>query len=319
MSKRTTLIFSVLVAYIVLQFLWWEVLLVKQSNSIIKEKQNLVALSSSNLDTIQHNIKILDDKRKMQVYMITGEGTVFLLLLLAGIYVVRKSIKKETELSNQQKNFMLSVSHELKTPIAASKLQLQTLLKYDLEKDKQKELLTNALTETNRLHKLLDNVLLANTIQYNNLVMQKAEFNLGELLEQTLYRYFKKEVDEKDITSSINPNITYNGDKDLLQSVFINLIENAVKYSPQKIDITITLQLHNNKPVFEIIDCGQGIADNEKEKIFENFYRCGNEDTRKTKGTGIGLHIVKQICELHQIKVSVTDNNPQGSKFNIQF
>ena len=90
MSKRTTVIFSVLVAYIVLQFLWWEVLLVRQSNSIIKEKQNLVALSSSNLEIIQRDIKTLDDKKKMQVYMITGEGTVFLLLLLTGIYFVRK-------------------------------------------------------------------------------------------------------------------------------------------------------------------------------------------------------------------------------------
>ena len=85
--------------------------------------------------------------------MIVGEGTVFLLILLFGVYQVRKSIKKETELANQKSNFILSISHELKTPIAATKLQLQTLLKHDLERDKQKELLHNALNENNRLHK----------------------------------------------------------------------------------------------------------------------------------------------------------------------
>lgn len=319
MSKRTTLIFSVLVSYIVLQFLWWEVLLVRQSDNIISLKQNIAALSSSDDTIILRDIADLQKKKNARVYMIVGEGTVFLLILLYGIYQVRKSIKRESELANQKSNFILSVSHELKTPIAATKLQLQTLLKHDLERDKQKELLNNALNENNRLHKLVDNVLIANQIENNNLSIQKENINLSELIETTVKRYFSEKIEKKNIILNIEPNIFFSGDKELLPSIFINLIENAIKYSFEKVAIDVVLKNINNNPVLEIKDQGCGISDEEKETVFQKFFRSGSENTRKTKGTGIGLFIVKSICDLHQIQIKILNNQPSGSVFQIQF
>lgn len=319
MSKRTTLIFSVLVGYIVLQFLWWEVLLVRQSDNIILLKQNIAALSSSDDNIILRDIADLQKKKNARVYMIVGEGTVFLLILLFGVYQVRKSIKKETELANQKSNFILSISHELKTPIAATKLQLQTLLKHDLERDKQKELLNNALNENNRLHKLVDNVLMANQIENNNLSIQKEQLNLSELLENTVKRYFLEYLENNHVTLSIEPNIIYVGDKELLPSIFINLIENAIKYSFEDIKIEVILKKLNSNTVLEISDQGCGILDQEKETVFQKFFRSGSENTRKTKGTGIGLFIVKSICDLHQITIKLANNQPKGSIFQIQF
>ncbi len=319
MSKRTTLIFSVLVGYIVLQFLWWEVLLVKQSDNIISLKQNIAALSSSDDKIIFRDIADLQQKKNVRVYMIVGEGTVFLLILLFGVYQVRKSIKRESELANQKSNFILSVSHELKTPIAATKLQLQTLLKHDLERDKQKELLTNALTENNRLHKLVDNVLMANQIENNNLTLQKENLNLSELLENTVKRYFSEQLEKKHISLNIEPNIFYSGDKELLPSIFINLIENAIKYSFETLYIEVILKNIHNKPLLEIKDQGCGISDQEKNTVFQKFFRSGSENTRKTKGTGIGLFIVKSICDLQQIQIKILNNQPAGSVFQIQF
>lgn len=319
MSKRTTLIFSILVGYIVLQFLWWEVLLVKQSDSIISLKQNIAALSSSDDNIILREIANLQHKKNLQLYMIVGEGTVFLLILLFGVYQVRKSIKRESELANQKSNFILSVSHELKTPIAATKLQLQTLLKHDLERNKQKELLSNALHENNRLHKLVDNVLMANQIENNNLSIQKENLNLSDLLETTVKRYFAEHLENKHISLDIEQNIFYSGDKELLPSVFINLIENAIKYSFDEIIIQIVLKTINNKHVLEVKDNGIGILDKEKETVFLKFYRSGSENTRKTKGTGIGLFIVKSICDIHQLNIKIINNQPTGSVFQIQF
>jgi K+-sensing histidine kinase KdpD len=318
-SKRTTVIFSILVGYIVLQFLWWEVLLVKQSNSIISLKQNIAALSSSDDKIILRDIAILQQKKTAQMYMIVGEGTVFLLILLFGIYQVRKSIKTENDLANQKSNFILSVSHELKTPIAATKLQLQTLLKHDLDREKQKELLNNALNETSRLHKLVDNVLIANQIENNNLSIQKENVNLSELLETTVKRYFSEHIEKAIIKLNIEPGINYLGDKELLPSLIINLIENAIKYSFEIINIQVNLKMVNNKPLLEVSDNGCGITDHEKEIIFHKFFRSGNENTRITKGTGIGLFIVKSICDLHHIKIKVLNNNPTGSIFQLQF
>ncbi|MES2133221.1 MAG: HAMP domain-containing sensor histidine kinase [Bacteroidota bacterium] len=319
MSKRTTLIFTILLGYIVLQFLWWEVLLVRQSNDNISKEQKIAALSSPDNEIIIRDIAKLEQKKMKRVYMIVGEGSVFLLILLLGASLVRKSVRRETELANQQKNFILSISHELKTPIAASKLQLQTLLKHELDREKQKQLLSNALNETERLHKLVDNVLLANQIENDNLSIQKEELNMSELLQQTMSRYFQLQLDTQFIKLHIEQGIVYAGDKDLLPSVFINLVENAIKYSFETVDIEVVLRIVNSKPLLEVKDKGCGVSQPEKEKIFDKFFRSGNEDTRKTKGTGIGLYIVKRICNLHQAKIKVTDNTPSGSIFAVQF
>ncbi len=319
MSKRTSLIFTILVGYIVLQFLWWEVLLVRQSNENIYKEQKIAALSTTDPGIITRDIALLEKKKMMRVYMIVGEGSVFLLILLFGITLVRRSVKRENELANQQKNFILSVSHELKTPIAASKLQLQTLLKHELDRDKQKQLLTNALNETERLHKLVDNVLLANQIENDNLALQKETLDLSMLLQNTLGRYFQAQLDSGVLRYEIEPGITYSGDKDLLPSVFINLIENALKYSFETIEVCVVLKMQNGKPLLEVKDQGCGITTGEKQKIFEKFFRSGDEDTRKTKGTGIGLYIVKRICTLHQAKIAVLGNQPKGSVFQVQF
>ena len=251
--------------------------------------------------------------------MIVGEGTVFLLILLFGIYQVRKSIRKETALASQQSNFILSVSNELKTPIAATKLQLQTLLKHDLERDKQKELLNNALLETGRLNKLVDNVLMANQIENNNLSLQNEKLNLSELIELTVHRYFSEGINNSEIRLNLDHNVYMEGDKELLPSVIINLIENAYKYSFDKVEIEVVLKKLDQGFLLKIMDKGFGIPDKDKEQVFLKFFRGGNDQTRKSKGTGIGLFIVKSICDLHQLKISVTDNQPKGSVFQIHF
>ena len=319
MSKKTTIIFFVLVGYIVAQFLWWEVLLVKQSNELISAKQNLTALSSSDNTLIMSEINALEHKKALRLYMTVGEGTVFLFILLFGVNQVRKSMKKENELATQQNNFILSVSHELKTPIASTKLQIQTLLKHELDREKQIQLLNNALKETDRLHKLVDNVLLVTQVENKNTATDLKTINLSELIEDTIDRYFEMYVENKWLKLNVSPNTFIQGDKEILPSLIINLIENAIKYSYETLEVILNLKTENDSVLLEVIDSGCGINDLEKQKIFEKFYRSGNEETRKTKGTGIGLFIVKQICNMHQASIVVNDNKPCGSRFKISF
>lgn len=294
-------------------------MLVRQSNQIISEKQKLAALSSTNDDIIKRDIEDLQKKKTTKLYMITGEGTVFLLILLFGVYQVRKSVKKETELAKQQKNFILSVSHELKTPIAATKLQLQTLLKHELDRDKQKELLNNALSETERLAKLVENVLMAKQIENNNLIANKEEVDLSVFTERIINRYFADYLNAGTLKINIEPKLLLNIDTDLFPSILINLIENAIKYSYDHVNVEVNLRSQHQKPLLEVKDQGSGILEEEKQQVFQKFFRSGNENTRKTKGTGIGLFIVKYICDLHQAKVIVSNNIPKGTVFQIQF
>lgn len=302
-----------------MQFLWWEILLVKHSNAVISLKQNIAALSSSDEQIIKRDIEILQQHKTWQVYMIVGEGTVFLLILLYGVYQVRKSIKNETELGRQKNNFVSSISHELKTPIAATKLQLQTLLKHDLERNKQVEFLESALKETNRLQKLVENILFVNQLENTILNAQKQVFNLSELIEENVQRYFLSYYQDKKINLNVTKNLSYNGDKEMISSIIINLIENAIKYSFENIAVEIELIENNNKIELTVKDNGSGIEDSDKIKIFQKFYRTGNENTRKTKGTGLGLYIVKSICDLHQINISVKNNTPNGTVFKLIF
>ncbi len=315
-NSRSILIFTILFGYIILQFLWWEVLLVRQANDIINEKQKIIELTSTDADLLKTQIEELQHKKQMRTYMIVGEGTVFLLLLLFGIFKIKQAYNRETQLVQLQKNFLLSVTHELKTPIASTKLQLQTLLKHpELDSAKQKELIIGAVNETNRLNRLIEDVLLANQAENNNLKISKENFDVSELTEQTVKNYFPNEK----INVKVEKNLFCNGDKLLFPSIVINLVENAIKYSPETEQVKVNLQNKNGKLILEVYDNGIGIPDNEKQNVFEKFYRIGNEETRNAKGTGLGLYIVKKIADAHQARILILNNSPKGTIVNVEF
>ena len=316
--SRSIFIFTILFAYIILQFLWWEILMVKQTTEIINEKQKIVALTSTDPQQMQVEINQLLKTKKLKTYMIAGEGTVFLLLLLYGIYRIRKAYETETQLVAQQKNFVLSVTHELKTPIAATKLQLQTLLKHkQLEENQREQLLQSALKETNRLNRLIEDVLLASQAEKNELIINTEKINLSDLTKDTIENYYKEKISNGSLRINIEPEVNVMADKLLFPSIIINLIDNAFKYSPENPQVVFELKKEGQQAQIQVSDNGIGVDVSQKEKIFLKFYRVGNEETRKTKGTGLGLYIVKTIVQAHGGKISVSNNQLKGSVFTV--
>lgn len=292
-------------------------MLVRQTTQISNEQEKLMAITSTDAVSLEKEIDELRTKKQNRIYMIVGEGTVFLLLLLYAFYRIRKASEKEIELVTQQKNFLLSVTHELKTPIAATKLQLQTLLKHkQLDAVQQEQLLNNAINETNRLNRLIEDVLLANSAE-KNLVLNRENINVSELTEQVMSNYFSDKKAKGVLKSEIEKGIFATVDKLLFPSIIINLVENAFKYSPENSPVQISLSSQNGKLNLSISDNGFGISEKEKQKIFEKFYRVGNEETRNTKGTGLGLYIVEKIVVAHNGTIEVQDNKPKGSVFKI--
>ena len=316
--SRSIFIFTILFAYIILQFLWWEILMVKQTTEIINEEQKIVALTSTDPQQMQVEINQLLKTKKLKTYMIAGEGTVFLLLLLYGIYRIRKAYETETQLVAQQKNFVLSVTHELKTPIAATKLQLQTLLKHkQLEENQREQLLQSALKETNRLNRLIEDVLLASQAEKNELIINTEKINLSDLTKDTIENYYKEKISNGSLRINIEPEVNVMADKLLFPSIIINLIDNAFKYSPENPQVVFELKKEGQQAQIQVSDNGIGVDVSQKEKIFLKFYRVGNEETRKTKGTGLGLYIVKTIVQAHGGKISVSNNQLRGSVFTV--
>jgi len=129
----------------------------------------------------------------------------------------------------------------------------------------------------------------------------------------------KCDINEQLINAEIEPKIEMTGDKFALTSVVTNLIENAIKYSGPCEVVDVKLYSREGKIYLEVADHGIGIADNEKSRIFDKFYRVGSEDTRNTKGTGLGLYIVKEVLDKHEASIKVKDNEPTGSIFEIVF
>jgi signal transduction histidine kinase len=129
----------------------------------------------------------------------------------------------------------------------------------------------------------------------------------------------KCDLTQQLINAEIEPKIEITGDKFALTSVVTNLIENAIKYSGPCEVVDVKLYSRDSKIFLEVADHGIGIADAEKNRIFDRFYRVGSEETRNTKGTGLGLYIVKEVLDKHEASISVKDNEPQGSIFEVVF
>lgn len=252
--------------------------------------------------------------------MVMGEGSVFLFLLCIGAYFLHQSIKKEERLREQQQNFLLSVTHELKSPLAAIKLSIQTIIKRDLDRARQTALLGNSLKDIERLDDLVENMLLATKIENRSYSFPKEQFDFSELVTRITDRLQVHSCGcEQLITPVIKPGIKVMGDQFALSSVVTNLVENAVKYSGPCADVSVELTEKDGHPFLRVADKGPGIPDAEKMLIFDKFYRVGDENVRKSKGTGLGLFIVKEVLQSHDADISVRDNVPHGAIFEITF
>lgn len=317
MKSKPLFLFYILVGYVLLQFVWWGYLLVEQNKDIHKLKSEINLLHHEDPQLVIEKGNDLEKKLRNRKLMIIGEGMVFVLLLAFAFMRVRNTFNQEAELAARQKNFLLSVTHELKSPIASVKLALETMLKRDLEKEKQKELLSNAVNDSDRLHKLVENMLLAARIDNSSFELHRESVNLSEYLEEGLKQTIQLFSPAQKITMDIQPNITFSIDKTIFPSIILNLFENAVKYSPSDSMIKIILKEEGNGVVLSVSDEGAGIPEEEKQKIFQKFYRVGSEEIRKTKGTGLGLYIVKYLVEKHNGTINVKNNNPKGTVFEV--
>jgi two-component system sensor histidine kinase CiaH len=309
----------VLFGYIIAQFLWWEVLLVRQNNQLIYERQKLLEVSISDEVSLRNEIVFLHEKKFQKTLMIVGEGTIFLLLLLYGINLIRKANKRENDLLNQKNNFLLSITHELKTPLATTKLQLQTLKKHQLSPEKQQELIATAIQENERLNVLIDNVLLATRMQQNEYVLSKENVNLSDFATGVITTTYSRELDAGILKLDVQSNVTCHIDKIAFPSIITNLIDNAFKYSTEELLVSFELKKNQDQIIIRVSDRGIGVKDEEKQQIFEQFYRSGNEEIRRTKGTGLGLFIVKYLVNQHAGEINIKDNKPKGSVFEVKF
>jgi two-component system, OmpR family, sensor histidine kinase CiaH len=310
-----TLTYWFLLLFIMAAWVWWFISLQNQNNQM-----RMYELLQLNKDDVAYDQKLglINDEHKRKTAQYISEGITFVLVTLVGAVFVYRSVRKQFLLGKQQQNFMMAVTHELKTPIAIVNLNLETLQKRRLDEEKQQRIISSTLQEADRLNDLTSNILITSQLESGNYTPDKERINFSELADKCASDFSNRFL-SRTIKKDIEENIFINGEGLLLQLLINNLLDNALKYSSKENPVCLELNRKQNNIFLKIIDEGSGINEAEKKKVFEKFYRSGDEAIRKTKGTGLGLYLCKRIAESHKAKIKAVNNQPAGSIFIVEF
>jgi two-component system, OmpR family, phosphate regulon sensor histidine kinase PhoR len=247
-------------------------------------------------------------------------GTVFLTLILIGVVVYFIWSFREYRLNRRQANFIDSVTHELKSPIASLKLCLQTLDLRSVSPEQQREFHKFMMEDIQRLDATVDHLLAVARLDHVESDDQLEDVPLEPLLRNCADEIRRRyELHPEQVRLEVEPCVVRGRPRDL-EMVFVNLMDNAAKYGAQEAQVLVQALIHRgDRAVIKISDNGKGIAFDLRRKIFQRFYRGGSELERTTKGTGLGLYIVKSLVAKMKGKIHVHGRGPlRGATFEVE-
>jgi signal transduction histidine kinase len=303
-------LFGALALYMALQSAWWCYLLVRKD----QELEQLV--SAFDLRPAEHSIRTGDATRTL--WMVVGEGVVFLLLLLLALWLTYRAVRHELTMARTQSNFLLAASHELRTPIAGMKLHLQTLLREGVDPSSQKEVVLRALGDAERLAALSEKVLLAARMD-DGAWTPAPQYLATDVIVHELVEAARRSFARGHTVAISGVGANVRADPLLLRSIIGNLLENACKYAPPGTTVLVELAEDHSHVMVRVLDEGPGVAPEDRPHVFKKFYRAGQETTRETKGTGLGLYIAAQAARLMGGVVTHQPRPTGGSIFTAQF
>lgn len=266
-------------------------------------------------------IEEMEDEAHSHVVMFASEGSFFVLLMLLGAFMIYRALRQTEQTKQQQENFIQAVTHELKIPVASIKLYLETLSGGKVAPEKTRTFIPKMLEDCQRLEGMVDNVLEAGRLSRQARKMKLIRTNLStdlhEYLEELQPMFQRYDLKTE---TSIEPGIHAKTDYHAMRRVVTALADNAIKYShPDRKELIISLKKVNSECEMRFDDKGVGIERDEQERVFERFYRTGEEKTRSVKGTGIGLFLVKQIVNEHGGSVRIeSEGRDRGTSIIIR-
>ncbi len=238
----------------------------------------------------------------------------------AGLIVVIQDITEHVKLDTMRKRFVADVSHELKTPITSIMGYADTLLENDVDEETNKKFLERISAEAVRMSKLVQDLLTLSRYDTSKVKIEKTEFDLGELVKYTfdgldLEMKKKHQTAECFVTSNVPP--VY-ADRSGIERVVLNILTNAIKYTPENGAIKVYVGFVYNDAYIKIIDTGIGIPKDDLDKIFERFYRVDKARTREMGGTGLGLSIAKEILDQNNGMIDIKSEQGKGTEVVIR-
>jgi len=282
----------ILFLYVLIQLTWWGVQLERNYRQIYSN----------------------DEVYFYKLNMIIGEGLVFCILLFLGFRFIHKTIKKDMQTARTENTFLLSVTHELKTPLASLRLMLDTLLKRKTEYETQVRMIKDAQSALNKLHQQIDNILLTTRTNGTGINLWNSMIDLVQIAQTTKKRYTQW-YPEHNWVLETDDEVKFPFDPELMGALLSNLMDNAAKYSPPQSQILISLHI-TNEIVISVMDEGDGFHELDKNKVMKAFYRGLQKNTQKP-GTGLGLYLVQNIVKLYNGSIAIKNNEPKGSIIEI--
>lgn len=238
----------------------------------------------------------------------------------AGLIVVIQDITEHVKLDSMRKRFVADVSHELKTPITSIMGYADTLIESDVDEETNKKFLDRISAEAARMSRLVTDLLVLSKYDTSKVKVEKTEFDLGELVKYTfegldLEMKRKNQSGECFVTSNVP--LIY-ADKSGIERVVLNILTNAIKYTPEGGTIKVYVGFVYNDAYIKIIDTGMGIPKEDLDKIFERFYRVDKARTREMGGTGLGLSIAKEILDQNNGMIDIKSEPGKGTEVVIR-
>jgi len=263
----------------------------------------------------------LEDDRIRRLRRIGWEGAFFLLVLVAAMAVLAQALHQDAQLRRRQQNFLAAVTHEFKSPLASIKLSAETLALRDPPPDKRRALVDRLLADIDRLDGMIGNILDAARLEEGRVQLQPERVSVASAV-----RALAEEIGPRaaaagvSFTTEAGPGLEVQADPIALRTVLRNLVDNAIKATVANGGGSVSLRAEESGAFVKLVvrDSGVGFAANETNRLFEKFYRPGDELRRKTRGSGLGLYIVRRFVELEHGRVSAHSDGPgQGAVFTV--
>jgi len=243
-----------------------------------------------------------------------------LVSLLIGVFVLFKGLDNAQRLVSMKANFLSAVSHELKTPLTAIRMFSEMMASGRVPDDKSRQYAGRISAEAERLQGMIEGILAYTRLEENPAALRFEEVDLSAVARETA-ALLSEAFTRADIRliARLAPRATVSGDYNALRSIVQNLLENALKYSPADTEVTLEVSAVNEDIVLRVADRGIGIDPAEQKRVFEKFYRAGDEMTRKTRGSGLGLALVKRIADAHGAAIRLNSRPGTGTEMVVTF
>jgi len=256
---------------------------------------------------------ILDEYRR-RVVMVVSEGAFFAVLLLVFMGLMWRTFRREVELERQHRNFLSAITHELRSPIAAIRIALETIASGRADGRSSERFVGNALADTERLDRLVEKVLQATQIESRSAGLHLRATSMSRVVEDAVAAFEPGlEAAGAVVDRRIEDEVWAVIDGQAMAIVVSNLVENALKYGGDPPRIVVELQREADRAVLRVSDNGVGIPDEALPRVFDRFYRVGDEMTRTSQGTGLGLYLVQRIVTEHRGTVEVAATGAAGT------